>query len=854
MNSQFPKAAEGASRDAVRRSSPILLCVLSAVIISPALGQESLPTIEIGKPKPNARRDAVKPATLGVERLSAGAPAASELEVAGNDTEIGPGNHGQLCAGGVCNDPTSYAAPIQSVGTKVNTPVMDTPVATKIVTHQMLEDQQAITLDQALRNVSGINTAGGGNAALGNSFTKLNIRGFPTQNYFRNGFRIDSFGYAFTGPGNAELANVENIEVLKGPAAILYGAVEPGGIVNLNTKQPLDHPAHSIQQQIGSYASYRTILDVTGPVTPDKSLLYRFVGSYENDGSFRQFDYSRNWMVNPTFRWNVDADTWIRVSEQYQRNNLNQDQYFIPYYNNVISLWLGRSVNFGPPSPYTQEQSLTELTWHHNLNKDWSIQQTAFMQLLRNNWQDIGGSTTIQDCITSPLYVGSCYTPSNSVLINYLSYPSDNRQAEYATTVNLVGHFKTTEEISHTLLFGGDYYRYNFRGINQAPAYPGTVALLGPPVALPPLPYGLVPSNATEQYADNVGIYLQDQIKLPYGFNVLGGARYQYINSRTGAADTSNFCGLFSSNFYTGTPIPCNFDTITKRGQFIDQRITPRTALLWRALEWISFYGSYAESYSPNYNGQLVYGTNQPTPPSAGVQEEVGIKLSLLNDKLQITADYYHLVKTNIPVGIPHNFNSVMLIGEGRSQGPEFEIQGELLPGWNVNLAYANIDAITTKSIPNNLNAPPVGSPIPFVRRNTGTLSSSYEFKQGQLKGLKLGARYDYTGYLPFYHYANDGSYIYGAPTPSYGLVGIFGSYELNYNGYKITTQLNVDNLFDKTYFTAGGLVPASFDASNPNGYGQFFQPLTPGWSTATYNFNVIGAPRTFRGSIKVAF
>ena len=161
--------------------------------------------------------------------------------------------------------------------------------------------------------------------------------------------------------------------MLKGPAAILYGAVEPGGIVNLNTKQPLDHPAYSIQQQIGSYASYRTILDATGPVTQDKSLLYRFVGSYENDGSFRQFDYSKNWMVNPTFRWNFDADTWIRVSEQYQRNNLNQDRYFIPYYNNVIPLWLGRSFNFGPKSPYTQEQNFTELTWHHDFNKDWSI-------------------------------------------------------------------------------------------------------------------------------------------------------------------------------------------------------------------------------------------------------------------------------------------------------------------------------------------------------------------------------------------------------------------------------------------------------------------------------------------------
>jgi iron complex outermembrane recepter protein len=155
-----------------------------------------------------------------------------------------------------------------------------------------------------------------------------------------------------------------------------------------------------------------------------------------------------------------------------------------------------------------------------------------------------------------------------------------------------------------------------------------------------------------------------------------------------------------------------------------------------------------------------------------------------------------------------------------------------LLPGWSVNLAYANTDGITTKTIANNLFAPPLGSPIPFVPRNVGTLSTAYEFKEGDLKGLRLGARYDYTGYIPFFHYANDGSYIFGAPTPSYGLVGVFGTYEFSYNGYKIIMQLNVDNLFDRTYFVTGGLGPAPFDAFEPTySSGQFFNPLTSGWS-----------------------
>ena len=321
--------------------SPVVLCALAtAVLPSPALAQETLPTIYIRKPKPlrhAAQRDVgarpVQPAQ-GAPGEGAGAgPALAGAEggvagqgtgagVGNNGTEIGPGNNGQLCADGVCNDPKSYAAPIQSVGTKVNTAVMDTPVTTKTVTHQMLEDQQVITLDQALRNVSGVTTSGGGNQAVGNSFSRIMLRGFPTQNYFRDGFRIDSFGYNFAGAGSVEMANVESIEVLKGPAAILYGAVEPGGIVNINTKQPLDKPAYSIQQQIGSYANYRTSLDATGPLTQNKDLLYRFTMSYENDGSFRTLDYNRNLMFNPVVKWNIDANTWVSVSDSISAEQL----------------------------------------------------------------------------------------------------------------------------------------------------------------------------------------------------------------------------------------------------------------------------------------------------------------------------------------------------------------------------------------------------------------------------------------------------------------------------------------------------------------------------------------------------
>jgi len=861
MTSPLSRPAIAGGYNIARVRTSLLTFVFSAALVTPAFAQANLPVIVVGKPKPAP----VAPSDTPVNGTPGERSDSEEVAANGDGAQIGPGKNGEICAGGLCNNPASYAAPVESLGTKINTPVMNTPVTTKMVTRQMLEDYQVITIDEALKNVSGVATSGGGANALGNSFRQIIIRGFETQNFFRDGVRVDSFGLNFIGSSSVEMANVESLEVLKGPAAILYGAVEPGGVVNINTKQPLAKPAYSVQQQIGSYNQYRTVVDATGPIANNNDLLYRFVGSYQNDRSFRNLDYARNIMINPVVRWNIDNNTWVRGSTQFHTNNFNQDWYFTPYYGMFNPLWLGRSYNWGPESPYNQQQNFTEFTVHHDINRDWSIQQTAYMQLLHSYWENFGGSTSVVDCTPNPGNF-SCFNAPffrsslpGSLGLSYNSYPSDNRQAVYATVLDITGRFDTGKYAQHTLLSGGDYYRYNFRGQNNSPMYPGVAPFSAPQLAIPA--YGLVPVNATEQYVDNIGLYLQDQIQLPAGLNILVGARYQYINSRTGTTDSYNSCGpTYDASFNLAVNIPCNFDTISKRGQFINQRVTPRAGLLWRPLEWISFYGNYAQSYSPNYNGKLVYGSDEPTPPSAGEQKEGGIKFSFFDNRLQATAAYYHLLKTNIPVGIPSsypnaNFNSVLLIGQGRSQGPELDIQGEILPGWSVNLAYANTDAIVTKSDPGNIKVQAAGTPIPFVPRNIGSLATAYEFKEDQLKGLRIGARYDYTGYLPFYHTANDGTYIYGESTPSYGIVGLFGGYEFNLDKFKVVAQLNVSNLFDKTYFTQGGLLPQNFSFAHPGGYAPpYTNPVQEGWNMPGVNNNVLGTPRMFRGSIKVSF
>jgi iron complex outermembrane receptor protein len=169
------------------------------------------------------------------------------------------------------NDPfnRTYTVTNSSIATKTDTPIMNIPQSIQVVPRAVMNDQKAARITDALENVSGVRAQP--SLGTGNNFI---IRGFQNQNVYRNGLRANnSFRQEF------DTANLQSIEVLKGPAQ-LYGRTEPGGLINLTTKKPLDIPYYSLEQRFGSYDLYRTEWDATGPVTSDKSLLYRFTGAY----------------------------------------------------------------------------------------------------------------------------------------------------------------------------------------------------------------------------------------------------------------------------------------------------------------------------------------------------------------------------------------------------------------------------------------------------------------------------------------------------------------------------------------------------------------------------------------------
>jgi iron complex outermembrane receptor protein len=257
----------------------------------------------------------------------------------------------------------SYNAYSASTATKTDTPIMETPASIQVVPRAIIDEQRAIRLEELTRFVSGVTTA----SDFGDLYDDYIIRGFSTNRQsYRNGIRFQWTSF--------ETAHLDRVEFLKGPAAVLYGRAEPGGLVNIVTKKPLDTPYYSLQQQFGSYDLYRTTtVDATGPVTEDRSLLYRFNLAYTNKNSFQDFIETECVSLMPSLTWRPTAATELHLNFEYRDEDI-VDDYGIPAIDGrparvPISRFLG-----GKDQHTQRERTLVELTGSHAFNDDWKLQ------------------------------------------------------------------------------------------------------------------------------------------------------------------------------------------------------------------------------------------------------------------------------------------------------------------------------------------------------------------------------------------------------------------------------------------------------------------------------------------------
>jgi iron complex outermembrane receptor protein len=641
-----------------------------------------------------------------------------------------------------------YAVPNAQTATKTDTPIMETPVSIQVVPRAVLDDQQAISVGDALKNVSGVQPGGY------SFYDNFILRGFDAgQNTYRNGLR-----QAFiTG---LETANLERIEVLKGPAGVLFGRIEPGGLINLATKRPLAEAYYSVQQQFGSFDLYRTTIDATGPVLNDKTLLYRMNIAYKDNDTFRDFIHQERVFVAPSLTWKPNDRFESHLDIEYQHDEFVEDgsDSGIPALGRrpadiPSSRYFGDAV-FNRNHPNLQDRVLLGLDWSYRFNDDWNL-TNRFQYLDAQYHQSILWSDGLS---------------ADNRTINRGLWNMPLNRVSYGTNLDLTGKFDTGFA-HHDVLAGFDLYRLDERDGGGFSDYNPAIT----PIDLYNPVYGLDLSSVENiqnffwKSQDSwYGVYFQDQITLWDKLHILGGGRQDWAESGNGFSATSHDDISLQKN----------------RNEFF----SPRVGILYQPWQWLSLYGNYVESISSNNFGRSASG--RPFDPQYATQYEAGIKTEFFDGRLNSTLAYYHITKQNLLATDPNNPLFSVAIGEARSQGVEFDLAGRVTESVSLIGTYAYTDAIITQDGAGGNE----GHRLASVPRHSGSLWAKYDQQSGPLRGLNFGSGVYVRG-------QREGDNANSFELPGYVRWDASAGYSFNYKKSKITTQLNVYNLLDKTYY-----------------------------------------------------
>ncbi|MEH2070892.1 MAG: TonB-dependent siderophore receptor [Nostoc sp.] len=630
----------------------------------------------------------------------------------------------------VTGEQDEYRVPDASTATRTDTPLRDIPASIQVIPRQVLQDQKAVRLQDAVQNVSGVTQSGnyGGTGAPG-----FIIRGFEQYGNFRNGFRDNDL---FT---LSDIANVERVEVLKGPASVLFGQAEPGGIINIVTKQPLSEPYYAADFTAGSYDFYRPTLDFSGPLNTDKTLLYRLNVAYQNSGSFRDFVNTERIFIAPSLTWKIGTKTTLNFDFEYLNNDTGFDRGIVAVGNRPAPIPISRFLGIPGENDSKTTVYKAGYTLEHQFSENWRLRNAFFINIAKNN-----NFYTQPDSLIDDQFLTRSYENSK--------FESDN----YTLQTEVIGKF-ATGSIIHQPLLGIEL------GLSETPVIFRDAAL--PPIDIfSPVNNSVIPTEPLEatfkaKYSgDTLGIYLQDQITLLDNLKLLVGGRFDFIYQKT---DDLLLAATSTSQS--------------------DQAFSPRVGIVYQPIPAISLYASYSSSFVP-VTGNAADGSI--FEPQRGTQYEVGVKADL-NNRLSATLAAYQITKTNVLTTDLNNTSFSIQVAEQRSRGVELDVAGEILPGWKVIAAYAYTDAEITED-----NQLPVGNLLTNVAPHNASLWTTYEIQSGSLQGLGFGLGLYYVGDRQG---DLDNSFI----LPSYFRTDAALYYQ--HNNWK--AAINIKNLFDEKYY-----------------------------------------------------
>ncbi|MES1023077.1 TonB-dependent siderophore receptor [Gloeocapsa sp. BRSZ] len=638
----------------------------------------------------------------------------------------------------VTGEQDGYRVPNANVGTRTDTPLRNIPQSIQVIPQQVIQDQQATRLIEVLKNAPGVVLGG---RSPRDPLNIINIRGFTAS--------PDILINGLPDPTTSEIgfgSNIERVEVLKGPASVLFGQGGLGGRVNLVTKQPLLDPFYSVEASVGSFDLYRGAIDLSDPLNESKTVLYRLNASAQTRESFIDFYGHRDYLITPSLAFQLGDRTKLTLAAEYALSEGTYD-FGLPPRGTVLPNPNGKI----PRNRFVSEPDFNQTSnevfrigydFEHRFSDNWqarSVFRTSLFRLRRDTVAPLalqGNGRTLNRGAED----GTEYDNNTYNLDNYV-----------------VGKF-ATGSIQHQLVAG-----FNLRRTDVD--YKSNLSLNYAPLDVFTPVYGRIPIDprfvpqANKDRVQQLGIYLQDQITLAENLKLLLGGRFDIANQKFQA--------------------PLTQTTDFKQ----TEAFSPRIGIVYQPIQPISLYASYSRSFNYSTSGGFAAA---PIEPERGTQYEVGIKADI-TDRLAATLAFYDLTRSNLPTADPNNPFGIILVGEQRSRGIEFDVSGEILPGWNIIAGYAFTDAEITED--NNF---PVGNQLSNVPKHALNLWTTYEIHSGSLEGLGFGLGV-------FYYGDRQGELGNTFVLPGYTRTDAAIFYERN----NFRASLNIQNLFDVDYFVS---------------------------------------------------
>jgi iron complex outermembrane recepter protein len=588
-----------------------------------------------------------------------------------------------LAAGGVFGAPAvnGYRADSTTTGTKVNIPLIDYPGSIGSATQDTIRDQQALSVEDLLRDF------GATAPTFDPRRDSLNVRGFEVLD---RDIRWNGFLDPFT--PFRDLGNIQQIELLKGPASFLYGANQPGGILNYITKSPTANGFTDFTVTGGSYGLFRTTIDSNGAIDPDGNFLFRLNAAYTHSDSFRNFGFDERTLVAPVFTWIIDPDTYFKVEAQYTNDRRDFDTGLVAINGQIINV--PRSTYLNQPGDLDRENDYKfAATLYHQFDECWAGRIGGFV-----TWLDAPSDGTAPFMMIPGLTPATFGLPPTTIFRQEEDL-SFRHEQYYSIIADLNGKFNTGS-ISHNLLVGTElgYLNSQEQAFTSDPFQPVPFEIPPFPPVLVPFPssplnyenpnYNVPPAPLTGSFSSHLeqqryGFYLQDMIDLNENWKLLAGVREDIV--------LQNFSNGLNS-FVAGDPTG-SFPFTESAEQYY--HTSPRVGLLFQPIpKVLSFYATYALSFDPPVSG--VFANPQDIKPETGQIVEGGMRADLLNNHLTVTVAGFYITKHNVSEQDPTTVLPIIIqVGEERSQGVELGAVGKLTDWWSIIANYAYVDART---------------------------------------------------------------------------------------------------------------------------------------------------------------